>query len=188
VASDLLTDTQRLSKLVDDLLLLARSDAARVPEQLAEPVELVGLVRDVAARYGDTVEVPESPADCPVWTVGDPDELRRILANLLDNAVRHSRTGVTAQAAKDGRRALLTVTDDGPGIPPADRNRAFERFTRLDGSRTLDTGGSGLGLAIVRELVRRHDGTVTLRDAASSREFPGLRVEVRLPLHEETSG
>jgi signal transduction histidine kinase len=72
------------------------------------------------------------------------------------------------------------VTDDGPGIPPADRQRVFERFTRLDDSRALDTGGAGLGLAIVRELVRRHRGTVTLADAPQRES--GLRVEVRLPL------
>jgi signal transduction histidine kinase len=72
--------------------------------------------------------------------------------------------------------ARITVTDDGPGIPAADRERVFDRFTRLDDARARDAGGSGLGLAIVRELVRRHGGTVTLGDAA-----PGLRVDVRLP-------
>jgi signal transduction histidine kinase len=77
---------------------------------------------------------------------------------------------------EDAAYGRITVTDDGPGIPPADRERVFDRFTRLDDARARDGGGSGLGLAIVRELVRRHRGTVTLGDAA-----PGLCVEVRLP-------
>jgi signal transduction histidine kinase len=75
------------------------------------------------------------------------------------------------------------VCDDGPGIPPGDRERVFDRFTRLDDGRARDAGGAGLGLAIVRELVRRHAGTVTLGDAE-----PGLRVEVRLPKSSELSG
>lgn len=82
---------------------------------------------------------------------------------------------------------LVTVTDDGPGIPAVDRDRVFDRFTRLDDARTRDSGGAGLGLAIVRELVRRQGGTVRLADAGAdaggtrSGAGPGLRVEVRLP-------
>ena len=80
-------------------------------------------------------------------------------------------------------QALLTIVDDGPGIPAEDRERAFARFTRLDDARARDDGGAGLGLAIVRELVRRHDGTVTLLSASPNGGAPrGLRVEVRLPL------
>ena len=77
----------------------------------------------------------------------------------------------------------MTVTDDGPGIPAGDRERVFDRFTRLDDARTRDAGGAGLGLAIVRELVRRQGGTVRLVDAGGARSDagPGLRVEVRLP-------
>jgi signal transduction histidine kinase len=104
-----------------------------------------------------------------------------MVANLVENAARHARTHVEIATIQDGQQALLTVTDDGPGIPVADRERVFERFTRLDDSRTLDTGGTGLGLAIVRELVRRHGGTVTLDDASPGDESPGLRAQVRLP-------
>jgi signal transduction histidine kinase len=77
----------------------------------------------------------------------------------------------------DADRLVVTVADDGPGIPAADRDRVFDRFTRLDDARTRDSGGAGLGLAIVRELVRMHSGTVTLSDAR-----PGLRVAVSLPM------
>ncbi len=186
VGDDVLIDTTRLASLVDDLLLLARVDAAPLPSRV-EPVDLHALAGEVVARPRESDE--DSPtevrvvSDAPLWTVGDPDELRRVVANLVDNAVRHARTGVEVAATREGDRALLTVTDDGPGIPPADRARVFERFTRLDDSRALDTGGAGLGLAIVREVVRRHRGTVTLTDAdPSAQDAPGLRVEVRLPL------
>jgi signal transduction histidine kinase len=113
-----------------------------------------------------------------------------VVANLADNAIRHARHRVCLDAAVNGASAVITVTDDGPGIPAEDRDRVFERFTRLDDSRTLDTGGAGLGLAIVRELVRRHNGTVTLTDAMSdpTPEGPGLRVEVRLPVDTVGSG
>ena len=180
VATDLLADTTRLSRLVDDLLLLARADAAPRPLP-TEPVDLAAIAREVAQRSGPTVTVRD---DGPVWTVGDEGELRRVVVNLVENAVRHARTGVELAAAVDGDRTVLTVTDDGPGIPLADRARVFDRFTRLDSSRTSDTGGAGLGLAIVRELVRRHHGSVTLHDAVADAvppQTPGLRVEVRLP-------
>ena len=175
LSADLLTDVERLGRLVDDLLLLARADdAATRPARLpAERVELGGLLAEVAARYpGVRYEAP----DGPVETVGDRDAVGRIVANLLDNAVRHAGDGVELEVAADGAFQMITVSDDGPGIAAADRERVFQRFTRLDDGRARDAGGSGLGLAIVRELVRQHDGAVTLGDAE-----PGLRVEVRLP-------
>src|SRR6185312_13706849 len=98
------------------------------------------------------------------------------VGNLVDNAVRHAARRVTLSVGAAGGMAVVTVTDDGPGIAAADRERVFERFTRLDDARARDAGGAGLGLAIVRELVRRHGGTVTLRDAG-----PGVRAEIRLP-------
>ncbi len=97
--------------------------------------------------------------------------------NLLDNAVRHARSTVSVTVRPGGAYQVIVVTDDGPGIPAEDRERVFDRFTRLDDARARDAGGAGLGLAIVRELVRRHGGTVTLADVLPS----GLTVEVRLP-------
>jgi signal transduction histidine kinase len=175
VADDLLVDTERLSRLVDDLLLLARTDDAAPGVRPAVPVELGALVRDVAQRH-PVPPVQVAPIGQPLWTYGAPDELRRVVANLVDNAVRHARTRVVVAVAPDGPYHLVTVTDDGPGIAAADRDRVFDRFTRLDDARARDVGGAGLGLAIVRELVRRHGGAVRLADAA-----PGVRAEVRLP-------
>ncbi|MEH0841922.1 ATP-binding protein [Micromonospora sp. CPCC 205711] len=193
VATDLLADTERLGRLVDDLLLLARLDeqppAPATPTggpgtSAGEPVELGGLLGEVAGRY-PSPPVSVIPAPGPVWSVGHPEELRRVLANLVDNAVRHARSRVVLAvrpaaggdaAGPGGAYHLVTVTDDGPGIPAADRQRVFERFTRLDEGRARDAGGAGLGLAIVRELVRRAGGTVELSDAG-----PGLAVRLRLP-------
>jgi signal transduction histidine kinase len=171
---DLLADVKRLTRLVDDLLLLARADDA--PGQAlarTEPVELGALLAATAERYA-TARVPVKViGGPPQWIVGDPQALGHVLTNLVDNAVRHAATRVTLALVPGG----FTVIDDGPGIKPSDRERVFERFTRLDDARARDAGGSGLGLAIVRELVRRHGGTVTLADAD-----PGVRAQVRLPL------
>jgi signal transduction histidine kinase len=175
LADDLLTDVDRLSRLVDDLLLLARADdaATRPAAAPTEPVELGQLLDEVAARYPAVVY--RRPA-VPVLATGERDALGRAVANLLDNATRHAESKVELSVRADGAYQQITVADDGPGIPAADRERVFQRFTRLDDGRARDAGGSGLGLAIVRELVRRHGGTVTLSDAE-----PGLRVDVRLP-------
>lgn len=120
------------------------------------------------------------PPSGPLWTAGNAAELRRVLANLVDNAVRHARASVvlTAEPHDDAAYHLVTVTDDGPGIPAADRRRVFDRFTRLDDGRGRDDGGAGLGLAIVWELVRRAGGTITLTDADGPQ---GLRVRLLLP-------
>ncbi|GLZ01828.1 ATP-binding protein [Actinoplanes sp. NBRC 103695] len=174
LSADLLTDVERLSRLVDDLLLLARADdAATRPVARIQEIPVGELLSAVASRY-PSVRVSLPPA--PVLVAGEPDALSRVVANLLDNAVRHASTSVEVTLSSEPSWGLITVTDDGPGIPEGDRERVFGRFTRLDDARARDAGGSGLGLAIVRELLRQHHGTITLGDAE-----PGLRVEVRLP-------
>ncbi|MFI5839277.1 sensor histidine kinase [Catenuloplanes sp. NPDC051500] len=171
---DLMIDADRLGRLVDDLLLLARADDSAEAARRTAPVELGELLTDLTGRY-PTVEftVPSSQ----FWVDGDADALRRAVSNLLDNAGRHARSTVALAVTTEGTRHLITVTDDGPGIPAADRERVFDRFTRLDDARASNDGGSGLGLAIVREVVRLHHGAVTLTDAPRS----GLRAEIRLP-------
>jgi signal transduction histidine kinase len=177
LADDLLVDVHRLSRLVDDLLLLARADDADTrPVSAAEPVDVGELIAVLADRYPS---VTVTPATAPLPVIGDGDALTRAVANLLDNAVRHATTSVWLSAVPEGSSIVISVVDDGPGIPAADRARVFDRFTRLDDARARDAGGSGLGLAIVRELVHRHHGTVVLSGRVPA---PGLHATVRLPV------
>ncbi|MER6007578.1 sensor histidine kinase [Nonomuraea sp. NPDC051941] len=169
-AEGVLEDTMRLSRLAEDLLALARLDERGGVPARREPVELDEVVRQTVDRYA---EARLTVCD-PVVVRGDALDLSRVLTNLMDNAVRHTSSKVEVALTADG---VLTVTDDGPGIPEQDRERVFNRFTRLDSGRSRDEGGAGLGLAIVRETVRAHGGTVVLEDAA-----PGLRAVVRLPV------
>ena len=182
LSADLLADVDRLGRLVSDLLLLARADdaATRPARSTTAGIDLGDLLAEVAAHYP---AVRYTPPAAPLRTVGERDALGRVVANLLDNAVRYAASTVELRAAADGAYQTIVVSDDGPGIPEADRERVFDRFTRLDDARARDAGGAGLGLAIVRELVRRHGGTVTLGDAA-----PGLRVQIRLPKEDKSAG
>src|SRR5262249_18782892 len=109
--------------------------------------------------------------------LGDRASLERVVRNLLDNADRHARTRVAIGVAQLDGHVVLAVEDDGPGIDPADRERALERFVRLDGARDRRTGGAGLGLSIVRDVTAAHGGSVELADSA----LGGLRVRIALP-------
>ena len=170
LATDVLTDVDRLARLVDDLLLLARLDEA--PTRRRTEVDLCELARGVVDRYA-AARVPVTLTGEEVTATVDRAGLARVLRNLVDNAVRHAATRVEVAV---GPGPVLTVTDDGPGIPEDERERVFDRFTRLDSGRDRGSGGAGLGLAIVRELVRAHGGTVMLQEAE-----PGLRAVVSLP-------
>ena len=108
---------------------------------------------------------------------GSPDQLGRVVSNLLENAGRYARSQITVELTPNGDAVVLAVGDDGPGVPADARERIFDRFTRLDDSRSRETGGAGLGLAIAREIVERHGGSISLVDNG-----PGARFEVRLPL------
>ena len=186
MARDVHADTLRLARLTEDLLLLARLDGQHLR---TKPTDLAALCESVAARYA-TARVPvRAETAAPRVVAGDQDALARLLVNLLDNAVRHAASRVCASVREDGGWAVLTVTDDGPGIPPEDAERVFRRFARLDDARARageDSGGeegAGLGLAIVRSTAEAHGGSVSLGDAG-----PGLRAVVRLPLAPDARG
>jgi signal transduction histidine kinase len=177
--ADLLVDVRRLAGLVEDLLLLARSDAdTRTPARVQQ-LDAGALLADLTGQHaGERVPVTVRPGrSTPV--LADPEELRRALGNLVQNAVRHARQAVELECLVEGEEVVLAVSDDGPGVPEEDRERVFERFTRLDDSRGRHAGGSGLGLAIARELITRAGGRVRLSDG---RPPFSLRAEVRLPV------
>ncbi|MFD5468981.1 sensor histidine kinase [Streptomyces sp. NPDC127105] len=175
LAAGLLPQTERLTRLVDDLLRLARLDAR--PRLRARPVDLDEIVfTEVREARRRTRLVIDQHAVGAARVAGDGDALARVVRNLLDNALRHARTRIDVSLHTLGDTAQLTVADDGPGIPEADRERVFGRFTRLDGARARDTGGSGLGLAIVRDTVTAHHGSTRIED-----NRPGARLVVLLP-------
>ncbi|MYV46091.1 HAMP domain-containing sensor histidine kinase [Streptomyces sp. SID2888] len=151
---------RRLQDLTDDLLFLSRPDS---PAQRGSLVDLAGTVQElVHLQPADARITVDAPPSVPVR--GNALHLHRLLRNLLDNAVRHARTHVTVTIVAAEDDIHLTVHNDGSGIPPADRERIFDRFTRLDEARTRDAGGSGLGLAIARDIARQHHGTLTVAD------------------------
>jgi signal transduction histidine kinase len=174
--ADLAAELGRLSALVEDLLVLARLDAGHAlppPEPPAEPrVVLPGY----ATADGDTAGPEVTVGVLAAGTVPMTRlELERVIGNLVDNARRHASTRVDVGFSRTAREAVLSVADDGAGIPTADRTRVFDRFARLDEARDRDSGGTGLGLAIVRELVRRRGGDIRLGTSS----YGGLLAEVR---------
>ena len=167
-----------MQRLVDDLLVLARAEGDRRDQSPTAPVELEELAlraaRDLRASTALEVRVDATP----VVVEGRRDDLSRALRNLVDNAARHATGAVTIEVGRRGDAAVLAVSDDGPGIPAAQRERVFDRFTRLDEARAGSQGGAGLGLAIVREVVTEHGGSVRVDPAHQ----PGARLEIVLPL------
>jgi signal transduction histidine kinase len=173
-------ETTALQRLVEDLLHLARSDAtATASAKPSGPVDLDDIVavhaRDL--RAGGKVQVDTSGVGA-ARVSGDATQLSRAVANLADNAARHATTTVTFALGEHDGSAVLSVSDDGPGVPPAERERVFERFTRLDDARNAAHGGAGLGLAIARDIVQRHGGSITVDDDHRG----GARFVVRVPL------
>src|SRR3954447_20479178 len=172
-------EATRMSTLVDDLLLLARLDAgrplARDDVDLTRLVlETVGDARVVGPDHRWLLDLTDEPVVVP----GDEQRLHQVVTNLLNNARRHTPPGttVTVGTRVDGNSAALWVQDDGPGMPPALVESAFERFTRGDSSRTRESGGAGLGLSLVDAIASAHGGSVSVESV------PGrTRFEVRLP-------
>jgi signal transduction histidine kinase len=168
-----LSTADRLEAIVSDLLLLARLRTADPAPP--EPIDLGALVaEETASRIkGMQVKVGEVQG---VRVLGSRMQLIRVLDNLLDNARRHAENTVEVTVALENGKAVVTVTDDGAGIAPHDRDRVFERFTRLNDGRRRDPGGTGLGLAISRDIARLHKGTLRVEDSPR-----GARFVLRLP-------
>ncbi|GGR19344.1 sensor histidine kinase [Streptomyces netropsis] len=179
-----LADTVRLQHVAADLLLLARLDA-RVPTGTGEPVDLALLAAEEAARRPSTRVPLTVTAVAPVPMRGRSGQLERLVANLVDNALRHaaSRVEVSAFLDETAGQAVLEVADDGPGIAADQRERVFERFVRLDAARDRESGGSGLGLAIAREIAHAHGGSLVVAPGGG-----GARLVARFPLPDGQPG
>ena len=167
-------DIEEMEELIERAMELGRG--LERPERASEPlVDILRAVRDDYVRAGHAVDV-DAPTGCV--TPVPPKAFRRVLGNLLDNAVRYGGVGpvnVAVECRPD--RAIVRVTDHGPGIPPEEREAVLQPFYRLEGSRSRSTGGSGLGLAVVKQICDGNGWTVALGDAPGG----GLEVRVEMP-------
>lgn len=177
------TETGRMNGLVEELLLLARLDEGRPLEQesvdlAALLVEAVRTARTVAQQYPIALRIADV-----VTVSGDATRLRQVIDNLLANVRAHTPVGTNAtiDLHTDDDTAIITIADNGPGMEQQEAARIFERFYRVDSSRSRQTGGAGLGMSIVKAIVAAHDGTVGLTSAPGE----GVVVTIRLPLAEE---
>jgi len=171
-----LRSARRMRRLVGDLLLLARADARRT--QSRGPTDLADVLLEAASELGPMAEDHELSIDAqPAIVPGVKDDLHRLTLNLIENAARHTPPGthIRASTAVENGSAMLTVEDDGPGIPPELGPRVFDRFVRGPGTGNR---GSGLGLAIVRAVAESHGGTVTLEHPAAG---AGTRFVIEIP-------
>lgn len=171
------TDIADMIRLLDDALLASRAGAAELSEEMVEIEDLVQS--EVADRLAGGAVIAYQP--CPARTapvvIGDRLALRRVIANLADNAIKYGRSAELTGAIEGGM-FVLTVDDHGPGIPAKERAAMLEPFSRLETSRNRNTGGAGLGLAVARSLTEAHRGTLSIAEAPSG----GARVILRLPL------
>lgn len=183
----LVREAQRAGQLVEDLLALARIDAGQQPRR--EPVELVELARTEAERVrllspglntGLNPRLDIAVGGEPVTVPADAQQVSQVLANLLDNARRYAAGRIDVQVDRAADSAVITVADDGPGIPPADRERVFDRLVRLDTARTRPDGqsGAGLGLAIARGFARAHGGDLRCVPPAAGATGAVFRLEL----------
>ena len=169
-------EQQRMQRLVEDLLLLARADEHVSPPRA--PVDLDDLAFEEARRLRSITSTRVDTSGVEAARVnGDINGLRRLVRNLGENAARHAAGRIDVRLAERDGQVVLTVDDDGPGIPESERARVLERFVRLDEARSRDDGGSGLGLAIVDEVARAHGGSISIAESP----LGGARIVVTLP-------
>jgi signal transduction histidine kinase len=176
-AGTLIPEAQRMKALIDDLLLLARADE-RGLTVVRDDVDLDDLAATEVEQLRRTSSLDVRTDIRPARMKGDAAALSRVLRNLLDNAARHAASRVRLDVAPGDGHVVVSVIDDGPGVPLAERVRVFDRFVRLDSDRSRSGGGTGLGLAIVREIVVAHGGTVTIEGGDPT----GTVVRLQLPL------
>jgi signal transduction histidine kinase len=182
LAEVVLAEQQRMQRLVEDLLLLARADE-HVP-LAREAVDLDDLAFEEGHRLRSTTSKHvDTSGVSAVRVQGDTGALRRVIRNVGENAARHasSRVDITLVERRNG--VVLTIDDDGPGIPESERVRVLHRFVRLDEARSRDEGGSGLGLSIVDEVVRAHGGSVLIEESP----LGGARIQIALPVQAAVS-
>ncbi len=176
-------EIDRLTGIIDDLLTLTKTDSHALELRLA-PLDLCQLAQATLRRLKPMADQRKQrlTANLPdaLPMTGDSGKLEQVLYNLVENAVKYTPEGGNIQIAamREGRNAVLTVTDDGPGIPAEDLPHIFDRFYRVDKARSRETGGTGLGLSIVRQMVTLHQGTVTVESV----EGKGSVFRVELPL------
>ncbi len=181
IDESLIPEAQRMRDLIEDLLLLARADEHQLPGRIND-VDLDDIVEVESTRQQGSSDVSVQSFVTATRVTGDARQLARMVRNLVDNAARHASTSVEMHCGVRGSTAVLTIADDGPGIPHEQRTRVFHRFVRLDASRARDAGGSGLGLAIVAEIVAAHHGTVQIGD----RDGGGACITVILPANPDS--
>jgi signal transduction histidine kinase len=172
-----IADIEDMIRLLDDALLSSRVGAGQLSREMVDFAALVRTEVDDRRAQGSHVELSVDEAARDVIVLGDRLALRRIVANLIDNAVKYGREA-RLRLQLEYPAILLTVDDSGPGIPADLRQAMLEPFNRLETSRNRTTGGAGLGLAVARSLVEAHDGTIGLTDAPGG----GARVRIGLPV------
>ena len=180
----ILSESERMAHIVQDLLTLSRFDSGRSELNLtafsfAEAIEtMVNANRLEAERHGHTLTL-ELPGDLPKVTA-DRERITQVMMNIVSNSSKYTPDGgkIQVSAGADRGRVWLEVADNGIGIPKADRDRIFERFYRVDKARSRESGGTGLGLSIAKEIVEQHQGTILIVDKPA----PGLTIRVELPV------
>ena len=187
-----ISETDRMTNIVRDLLTLSRLDSGRSEMNMARfpfGAAIDAVLRSIELEaHRHQHELTRSYPDSLPIIIGDRGRLEQVMLNVLGNAVKYTPDGghihVTAGESSTGDKVWMEVADDGIGIPEADRSRIFERFYRVDKARSRESGGTGLGLSIATEIVQRHNGTLSLVD----REGPGTTVRLELPIIQPLGG
>ncbi len=181
--TDINREIDRLNLLVSDLLSLVRIDSGNLQLNLSD-VSLGAIVNDTVRRIQPFAAMQEISVRCDIWedvhVTGDLVKLQQVVYNLTDNAVKYTPAGgaVRVELARSGKTAVVTVTDNGIGVPAKDVPHIFDRFYRVDKARSRETGGTGLGLAIVKQVVNLHGGEISI----ASEENVGTIFTVELPV------